>query len=112
MNLHTVPRRANPCNPNLGVIEPSLIFVNNFFPLVSSSDISGIIKNCRADSMTTNTRAQNKRTIPDADCETSNVTGRCGKRDEKANRTGRRTGGGQTGGGRTGEDEPVAKGTG
>ena len=67
--------------------------------------------------MTTNTRAQNQRTIPAADCETSNVTGRCGKPDEKANRTGRRTGRvrtgrGRTGGVRTGEDEPVAKGTG
>ena len=37
--------------------------------------------------MTTKTRAQNKRTIPSADCETSNVTGRCGEPDEKANRT-------------------------
>ena len=111
-NLHTVPRRADLRNPNLGVFGPSLIFVNTFFPLVSPSDISGIIKNCRADSMTTNTKAQNKRTIPGADCETSNVTGQCGKPDEKANRTGRRTGGGRTGGGRIGEDELVAIGTG
>ena len=42
--------------------------------------------------MTTNTRAQNKRTIPGADCETSNVTGRCGKPDEKANWRRKRTG--------------------